>query len=285
MMAHSSSPTARPVVGLIPAAGWGRRLGTLPCSKEVYPVGWDAKDTATGMATTASSTNGTRTLRPKVASQYLLDAMRAADVETAYIIIREGKWDIPQYWGDGHRLNMHLAYLMMRLPHGTPFTLNQAYAFVQDRTVVMGFPDVIFEPSDAYVHLLDRLHTTDADVVLGLFPAERPHKVDMVALNDNGRPQAIDIKPDATDLTYTWVCVVWAPSFTHYLHETVMEAASDWNHDEREMYVGHVFQHAIRDGLTIDGVRFPQGQCTDLGTPDVLQETAAAAHRPEPPSA
>lgn len=272
-MSPPRSASTTDVVGLVPAAGWGRRLAPLPCSKEVYPVGWHAPTPNAG-------------LRPKVASHHLLEAMQHAGVTTAHIIIREGKWDIPAYWGDGHRLGMHLAYLMMRLPHGTPFTLDQAYPFVRDRRVVMGFPDVRFEPLHAFSELLARQEATGADVVLGLFPAERPEKVDMVALDADGRPQDIIIKPTTTTLTDTWVCAAWTPTFSAYLHDAVTTAASTWDHDRQEMYVGHVLQAAIRDGLHVDAVRFPDGRCTDLGTPNDLLASSRRAHErvapPEP---
>lgn len=256
-MSYSSVVSPSDVVGIVPAAGEGRRLGPLPCSKEVYPL---AVETA----------EGEREGRVKVASEYLLDGMRAAGVETAFVILREGKWDIPAYWGDGHRVGLHLAYLMMGLPHGTPFSLDQAYPFVRDKIVVMGFPDVLFEPEDAYVQMLNQLRDTEADLVLGLFPASRPEKVDMVELDADGRPARIVIKPATTPLTYTWVCAVWTPVFTQYLHEHLQAALASGDPGAREMYVGHVIQAALHDGLSVDAVCFPDGNCADIGTPDEL---------------
>ncbi|HKL87882.1 MAG TPA: hypothetical protein VJ884_02680, partial [Salinibacter sp.] len=165
------------------------------------------------------------------------------------------------------------------LPYGTPFTLDQAYPFVRDKTIVMGFPDVLFEPEDAYVSMLDRLRDTGVDLVLGLFPASRPEKVDMVELDADGRPTRIVIKPAVTTLTYTWVCAVWGPAFTQYLHEYVQEAAASDDGRTRETYVGHVMQAALRDGLTVDAVCFPDGRCADIGTPDELAATARRERR------
>ena len=251
---HSSVPDN---VGIGPAAGQVRRLGLMPCSKEVYPLSVDKTSRDGGSHVT-------------VASQYLLDGMRTAGVQTVYVILRDGKWDIPAYWGDGQRAGLHLAYLMMGLPHGTPFTLDQAYPFVRDKIVVMGFPDVLFEPEDAYVQLLDRLRDTEADLVLGLFPASRPEKVDMVELDGDGRPVRIVIKPSETTLTSTWVCAVWTPVFTQYLHEHLQSTLATGDAGAREMYVGHVIQAALRDGLTVDAVCFADGHCADIGTPDEL---------------
>ena len=110
------------VIGLMPAAGLSTRIGHLPCSKEVYPVGFQRVDK-----------DGN--LYPKVACHYLLEKMRFAGISKVYIVLRKGKWDIPSYLGDGAMLNMQLAYLMMRLPFGTPYTIDQAYPFVKDSLV------------------------------------------------------------------------------------------------------------------------------------------------------
>lgn len=97
------------VVGLIPAAGKAERISPLPCSKELWPIGFQ-------------KLNGQSPLRPKVACHYLLEKFQRASISHAYIILRKGKWDIPGYFGDGHLVNMHVGYLIMGAPFGPPFT-------------------------------------------------------------------------------------------------------------------------------------------------------------------
>lgn len=257
MKSTSRVENPRPLVGLVPAAGTASRLGRLPSSKELFPVGWEGAEDEP---------------RPKVASHYLFDRFRRAGVENVYLVLRDGKWDIPSYWGDGQEAGLNVAYLMMGVPYGAPFTLDQAYPFVRDCRVAMGFPDILFAPEDAYVQLLRRQEETEADVVLGLFPAHRPEKVDMVELDESGRPQRFVIKPKETSLTYTWICAVWGPAFTLYLHEVIAEAVSHW-HPGDELFVGDVFQRALDRGLAIEAVCFPDGTYTDIGTPRELQAT------------
>ncbi len=60
-------------------------------------------------------------------------------------------------------LNMHFTYLMVGLPYGTPFTLDQAYPFVQNTLVAFSFPDIIFDADDAFVRLLERQAETRAN--------------------------------------------------------------------------------------------------------------------------
>src|SRR4051812_42776304 len=113
------------IIGLVPAAGQATRISPLPCSKELYPI-----------ALRRSKSGAS----PKVVSQYVFEHMRRAEIRKAYVIIREGKWDIPAYFNDGMTLlDMHLAYLMMRQPFGTPFSLDQAYPFVREAIVALSF--------------------------------------------------------------------------------------------------------------------------------------------------
>lgn len=246
------------VIGLVPAAGKATRIAPLPCSKELLPVGsW--------------SVDEGQNVRPKAVCQYLLERMRLGGVGKAYFILRAGKWDIPTYFGDGSVLGMSLAYLVMRLPFGVPYTLDQAYPFVQNHVVALGFPDIIFEPKDAFVHLLDQLSTTDADIVLGLFPTDQPQKADVVEFDPGGQIRSIIIKQEQTGLRYAWIIAVWTPVFTRFMHEYLSSDQVGKNVSaDRELFVGDIVQAAIGSGLRVKGLSFPEGTYLDIGTPDDL---------------
>jgi glucose-1-phosphate thymidylyltransferase len=258
-----NKPTNHEVIGLIPAGGIARRLAPLPCSKELYPIGFRRVDQAGG-------------LRPKVVCHYLLEKMRLSGTSKAYIILRNGKWDIPAYLRDGKMVDMHLAYLMMDLPFGVPYTLDQAYYFVQEAMVTFGFPDIVFQPDDAFVRLLAQQEASSADIVLGLFPADQPNKMDMVELDGHGNITQIVIKPHETDLHYTWIIAAWTPCFSQFMHEYLLakgknskeiEATADVG-GEQELYLGDVIQSAIDNRMKIDTVLFSEGNYLDIGTPD-----------------
>ena len=179
---HRQIKRSKRIVGLIPAAGQATRLAPLPFSKELYPIG-------------QMRIKGSDELRPKPVCIYLLEKMRAAGAKDVYIVLRKGKWDIPAYLGDGSSLDMNLAYLIMGLPFGVPYTLDQAYPFIQEATVTFGFPDIIFQSAGAFNELLDRQETSQADVVLGLFPVDKPYKFHMVELSRDERIQNIVLNP------------------------------------------------------------------------------------------
>jgi glucose-1-phosphate thymidylyltransferase len=248
--------THREVVGLLPAAGHARRLAPLPCSKELYPIG-------------SMLVNGEGERRPKVACHYLLEKMYAAGITKAYIVIREGKWDIPAYLRDGGILKMELAYLMAVLPYGPPYTLDQAYPFVRDAIVAFGFPDILFAGDDAFERLLSYQAKNEADVLLGLFPGDQPQKMDMVDLDEDGRVREIVIKPCQTELRYSWDIALWTPAFTKFLHSHLADSSTAaW--PQSELSLGHVIQAAIRAGLRVQGYPVSDEPYLDIGTPEGL---------------
>jgi glucose-1-phosphate thymidylyltransferase len=115
-----------------------------------------------------------------------------------------------------------------------------------------------------------------ADIVLGLFPATNPQKMDMVKLDDVGNVRGIQIKPSQTDLRYTWIIAVWNFSFTQFMHDFVTShqnkipsaRITSSNVDFDEIYLGDVIQAALDAGIKIDTVIFNQGVYVDIGTPE-----------------
>jgi glucose-1-phosphate thymidylyltransferase len=249
-------------VGLIPAAGRARRIAPLPCSKEIFPVGFGD-----------IGKKGRK--HPKVAAHYLLESMHLAGAQKAYLVLSKGKWDIPAYFGSGSMLDMALGYLMTDLTYGVPFTLDSAFPFLNDKQVLFGFPDIIVQPEDGYVHLLDQMRASHADIVLGLFLADNPQKMDMVDLDADGTIRGIRIKPEQTTLTWTWITAVWNVSFTRFMHdyvvrhlETMAPGGGSAADRREEIHLGDVIAAGIGSGLKIDKVMFPQGRYVDIGTPE-----------------
>jgi glucose-1-phosphate thymidylyltransferase len=248
------------VVGVIPAGGQAVRLAPLPCSKELYPVGFRAAQAGSGA-------------RPRVVSHYLLEEMKLAGISKAYVVLRPGKWDIPTYYGDGSMLDMQLAYLMLGRPFGVPFTVDQAYPFVRHATVAFGFPDILFEADQGFAKLLARQCASQADIVLGLFVAAHPFSTeDRIVLNHGGQVHEIILRPAESSLRYSWAIAVWNPNFTEFLHEYARNAAVIAD-QAAELSAGHAIQAAIRTGLKVAGlVLNDEKPYLDIGTPEGLRE-------------
>jgi len=218
-------------------------------------------------------------VRPKVVCHYLLEKMKLAGVKRAFFVLRSGKWDIPAYLGDGTLVGLDLAYVMMGKPFGPPYTLDQAFPFVQNEIIAFGFPDILFKPDDSFIQLLARQNSSKADVILGLFPAHDCRQMDMVDLHSDGRIRSILLKPLQTELRYAWICAMWTPVFTSFMHQylaTFQQATFSGDtlqHQpaQAELSVGAVLQASIEQGLRAEGVLFNDGTYVDIGTPDGLQ--------------
>ena len=252
----NSQPAWSETVGLIPAAGQATRLDLLPCSKEVFPIGFQAL-------------NGDTQPRPKAVCHYLLEKMWLAGIRKTYVVLRSGKWDIPAYLRSGSLVDMDLAYLIAEVTNCAPDTLNYAFPFVHEARVVLGFPDILFQPDEAFAQLLTAHERTQADVQLGLFPAPQPHKLDMVAYTPSGRVEQILNKPVKTDLRYGWGIAVWTPVFTQFIREYVGRLKPDAA-VSGEISIGDVIQAAILHGLRVEALPVSDTPFLDIGTPQDL---------------
>lgn len=254
------------VVAVLPAAGRSLRLTPLPCSKEILPVGLKA------MA-------GLRGPRLKVVSHYLLECLHKAGIRKGFIVIRQGKWDIPAYWECGGMLGMNLAYMVIEGSSGPPDTIDRAYPFVKDKIIAFGFPDIIFRPQEVFGKLLDRLDYSGGDVVLALFPAHDAKAMDMIDIDAGLRVRAIHLKPRTSRLRYAWVCAVWTPVFTAFLHRFLRRVKRGEKNGvvgnpgidaQGDIPVGLVLKEAVKAKLKVEGVTFPTGWYIDIGTPQAL---------------
>ena len=238
------------LIGLIPAAGQGLRLG-LPYPKELYPI--------------------IRDNRYKPISQFVLENLTAVPVEHVVIVINESKHQLIGFFGDGHRFGCHISYVMQEnrensnqsTSPGLGNALDSAYHLVCGKTVLFGMADTIMEPVDLFACMLAESSSQD-DVIMGIFPTERPYKFGMTAFDADGRVPYIIDKPKETDLTHMWGCIIWRPAFTEYLHACISSG------EVADFAV--IMNRAIEAGLRFRAVRFDKGAYLDLGTYDEIME-------------
>ncbi|MFP3940933.1 MAG: NDP-sugar synthase [Thermoanaerobaculia bacterium] len=239
-----------PPVALIPAAGRARRLGEPAGSKEVLGVGPSE--------------------RPVI--RYLLDGLARAGAEVAYVVTRAEKQDLVRCLGDGEEAGLPLAYVVVPETRSICETLDRARPFVRGRSVVLGFPDILFRPEDAFARIVARYRGSDAHAVLAAVPTDRPQKADLVRTDREGRVTAIEIKPRRTDLRFTWIGAVWGPEVTELQHELVREGRTGAG--GRELYPSDVLLDALDRGLQVEALHLPEGRHLDVGTPEDLERAA-----------
>jgi len=227
-------------VAVIPAAGAGTRLPDRELSKELMPY-----------------LSPDQVAKPVIS--HLLHSLGRANVDDTIVVLRDNKQDIVEYLAGPEWGNKHFRFTMTPGTSGVPETVALGIRDAGERNVAFGFPDILFEPQDAFVALMHRLDNSEADIVLGLFPTDTPEKMDMVATDSRGRVTGIEIKPGSTSLELTWVLATWTPRFSAFLED---------NHEGH--HLGHAFQLAMAQGMAIDAVAFDDGRSLDIGTPEDL---------------
>ena len=229
------------LIGLIPAAGAGLRLG-LPYPKELYPI--------------------IRDNRYKPVAQHVLENMVAVGVEHVVFVINETKHQLIGFFGDGQQFGCRITYAYQdrnRLGKGGSAglaeALDSAHHLTAGRRVVFGMADTIISPVDSLRPLLAE---EGSDVHLGLFHTEHPERVGVVDRDPDGRVRRIVDKEPDQGLRDMWGCIVWGPRFTDHLHaRTEASDAPDF---------ATILNEAVDGGLEVRASKLEGATYTDVGT-------------------
>lgn len=214
------------VVGVIPAAGYATRLQPLGISKEVYPIG------------------GVPVM------DYLVERMWAAPCDELRVVTRPEKRDvIENAVRNGARvIEARPASLARSLLAGMQ-------GLADDDLVLLGFPDSIWEPPDAYKQVLELLRG-GWEVALGLFQAADLRRYEPVVFDHSGKVLRIEFKPERPSSSWIWGCAAASVSTLRGL--------------ESEDEPGIFFNSLCAKGR-VAGVRL-SGAYIDMGTHDGLRE-------------
>jgi NDP-sugar pyrophosphorylase family protein len=209
------------IAAVVPAAGHATRLrGLVEGSKELLEV------------------NG----RPVI--DHLLELLAPAD--EVRVVVRPAKEDL-------------VAHLHGRVTivEGGPRTVSESIGLGlaglgDDDLVLVGFPDTLFGPADAFERLLGALRE-HYDVVLGAFTFAEPRRSDVLEL-DGDRVTAIHVRPDDPGSNIVWGCFAARRGALVGLER----------YDEPGLLLAE-----LAAAGRVGAVRF-DGELVDLGTPESL---------------
>jgi glucose-1-phosphate thymidylyltransferase len=177
------------MIGVIPAAGAGQRIQPLGCSKELLPVG-------------ARVVGGVE--RPKAVSEYLVERMIAAGATQICMVISAEKTDIVKYYAE-RDFAAEIFYVIQPKPQGLCDALFRATPFARrHERVLIGLPDTVWFPENAYLPALD---FTCTDVNLVLFPVRNPTCFDAVVCDELGFVQQVQVKHPRPGSHWIWGAV------------------------------------------------------------------------------
>lgn len=188
------------MIGIIPAAGGGQRIQPLGCSKELLPVGSRLID---GVA------------RPKAVMEYLVERMIAAGAAEICMVISGEKTDIVEYFAE-REYAAEIFYVVQRQPLGLCDAIFRAEPFARHHDhVLLGLPDTIWFPENAYRSALESHR--NADVNLVCFPVTQPAMFDSVVSDDHGYVERVDVKLPGAESHWVWGAVIATGASFHAL--------------------------------------------------------------------
>ena len=216
------------MIGIIPAAGAGQRIQPLGCSKELLPVGSRVID---GVE------------RPKAVTEYLVERMIAAGATEICMVISGEKTDIVRYFAE-REYAAEIFYVVQQQPRGLCDALFRAepFARVHDH-VLLGLPDTIWFPENAYRTALERDGGADANLIC--FPVVDPAAFDSVVSDANGYVQRVDVKVGNAESHWIWGAVTTTGATFRALRLL-------WESRHRaDEYLGHLLNAFIDAGNTV----------------------------------
>ncbi len=248
-----------PPVGLLPAAGRGVRFGASGYAKELFPLLFEVE-------------NDARELEPRPICELALRAIHAAGADRCVTVVSPEKMEVLRVLGQGDSVGMAMAYVVQPLPRGLPHAVRCARPWLGEADVVFAMPDTIFLPPEALADVHARRAETGADVVLGVFPVDEPERLGPVELAADGTVLRVHDKPGDRTHMNSWGVACWSPRFTAFC--CAWDEARESEGSERAL--GHAFEAARIEGLTVGAVTFHEGRFLDIGTPQGLRAALAA---------
>ena len=224
--------------GIIPAAGNGTRIQPLAFSKELLPVG--------------SRLDGD-TERPRAVSEYLIERMLQGGADKICFVISRWKFDILQYYG-GEIGSAAIAYMVQPEAKGLCDAIFRAIPFIDpEEDVLVGLPDTIWLPEDAFARL------PDDRLAFLTFPVGRPELFDAVVSDESGRVREIQVKREGAESNWVWGAFRMPGAVLHALHRL-------WRRRrERDEYIGTLVNAYLATGG--EAVAVPVGVAyVDVGT-------------------
>jgi NDP-sugar pyrophosphorylase family protein len=214
---------------VIPAAGAAARLQPLDGSKELLEVGG----------------------RPVF--DYLVERMQAGGADEIRVVTRPDKPDVA-----AHAAGLGLSVVAAEPPTAAASVAAALDGLDDDDTILIGFPDSIWEPLDGFARLLRER----GDLVLAVFSSPEPDRSDVVEL-EGDEVRAVHVKIPEPPGTLIWGAAA------------ARCGALDGLAQRAE--IGHHFDELARAGQA-RSVVFP-GEFIDIGTTDALAQARALLGR------
>jgi glucose-1-phosphate thymidylyltransferase len=246
-------------IGIVPAAGLGKRLGRIQYPKELLPVGY---------------TPCPGGLRPQLVCEHALAILARAGATKVVMIVSPAKLELLKYLGTGSEFGVSLAFVEQPAPFGLADAIVRGLAWADGRDILLALPDTVIRPLTALKTVYSRLASTRSDVCLGVFPTRQPERFAPVETDADGRVRRVTEKPPTPSCENTWGIAAWTERFSTFLRENVEPRGSGTpaGCDTPGKSISAAFDKGAAAGLKVQSAFFPAGRFSDIGTFDGLAD-------------
>ncbi len=237
-------------LGIMPAAGLGTRLYPFKGAKELLPLGQQVID---GI------------IRPKLVSQYGLEAMSLAGINNVIMpITSKKKAAFNECLSNGKKVGVDISYLIINNSLSMVETIARALKGHRNERIFFGMPDTCVLPTDCFVQLLEEHEKHGSCLSLGLFQTSEPHKYGMIKTDSHNRVFYHKDKPNNTSAEYMWGIAIWEPVFSDFILKNIAKFTEE---KTGELTFGDVMDRFMNNN-TIYGFTIKRGRYYDVGTYD-----------------
>lgn len=187
-MTHSNTEE---FVGIIPAAGVGSRLSSVIFPKELVMLPY-------------KKSRKQEIYDLRAVCEFCIECLSNASVNLAYVVISGHKLGVVNFLKDGYNHNIRLGYIYQVEQKGLVDAIDCVYPFIDNKSVVLVFPDTIITPTTSLRPMLQEFKSRDEEVVLGIFRTESPADLCQVVYDRNHRVKQLFDKVKFTRVKNTW---------------------------------------------------------------------------------
>lgn len=225
------------VIGIIPCAGEGKRVG-FPYPKELFPdLRFDQ-------------------YRPIFMNVF--DSMIKI-VNEIVVVIDEQRDLLINYLKKNCPNNINIYFVLQKEAISLPHAILQSFPLIKNKNVLFGMPDTVIIDSECFEKIYQVLFNNNYDLVCGCFKTSTPEKFGMVEFkNETGLIKRFIDKPENyTKSEWMWGILAWSPIFSAILKKDFK--MQDYNLTNDTMNISAKTQKAI-------GIKFKNTFYYDLGT-------------------
>jgi glucose-1-phosphate thymidylyltransferase len=226
------------IIGIIPGAGRETHIGGFV--KELTPLHVNPADHS----------------RFVVVSERIISLLRRGGAAPIYFVLNSSQAAISDYYQglvSTHGLFFAFQGGLDRY-YGMPFAIDEIYAEVLGKTVLLGLPDTLIEPDDAFEIVLRRFQERGSDLELGLFSASAKNPGGYVEFDE--RTGRVTSHVDKTARNFprerannAWAVACWGLRFTDFIHRFVKEKRPDYEYRGVEHFKPMLFGDVIDAAL------------------------------------